>query len=126
MKFTNKKGETLTHQDWIAGVDYDSINDPVETEGSNEDIEEKHIDEIFENDPREVDQTGLTRGSLVENVETVDEATDENEDMEHIINDMINELNDEKIPAGEDLLDDIAEGPEETEESTEDPVDRFL
>ena len=46
--------------------------------------------------------------------------------MEQIIDDMIDELNEKIIPAGKDLLDDIAEGPEETEESMEDPVDRFL
>ena len=25
MKFTNKKGETLSHADWIVGVDYDVL-----------------------------------------------------------------------------------------------------
>ena len=32
MKFTNKRGVTLTHHDWIAGVDYDAINDPTKNE----------------------------------------------------------------------------------------------
>ena len=123
MKFTNKKGETLAHQDWIAGVDYDAINNPVETEGIDGDIEEQHIDKIFEDEPREVEQTNLTRGSLVEDVEMIDKTTKDNKDMEQVINEMIDELNDEIIPAGEELLNDIAEEPEE---STEDPVDRLL
>ena len=27
LKFTNKQGVTLMHHDWIAGVDYDVLND---------------------------------------------------------------------------------------------------
>ena len=43
--------------------------------------------------------------------------------MEQVIDETIDELNNKIIPAGKELLNDIAEEPEE---STEDPVDRLF
>ena len=119
LKFTNKKGETLAHHDWIAGVNCDTTNDFGETE----EIDEQDIDEIFENDPvetqGEAEETNPTNGSLVENEK---ETQDENVDMEQVINEMTDELTDEVIPEGETSLDNA----EEPEESAEDPAERPL
>ena len=40
IKFTNKKGVTLAYHDWIAGVDYDAINDPTKNEDIGNNTEE--------------------------------------------------------------------------------------
>ena len=82
---TKPIAETLAHHDWIAGVDYDKINDPVE------DKSEGTFD---------VDQTNPIAETLVENVETYNK---ENNDIENVIDEMIDELNNEVIPEGEEF-----------------------
>ena len=96
LKFINKKGKTLAHHDWITGVDYDTINDFTETE----DIEEQELNEIFKNDPVEVQAgaqvTNPNHGELVEDEEEIQE---ENQDIEQVIDEMIDELNNEIVRA---------------------------
>jgi hypothetical protein len=120
IKFTNKRGVTLTHHDLEPGVDFDTINDHEEIEECEEQEEHEEFEEIFENDETPVQSA---RGSLVGDVETVDEATEDGQDLELVIDDLIEELEDDILPAGEDMLDDIAE---ESDEENEDPVDRLL
>ena len=121
IKFTSKSGITLAHQDFVAGVDFDTINDPEEIEKCTEEIDQEEIDDIFEDDATHVEQT--TRGLLVEDVETVEEDTEDGEDMQLVINDLIEELEEDILPAGEEMLNDIEE---ESDEENEDPVDRLL
>ena len=114
IKFTSKTGETLAHHDWIAGVDYDAINDPTEI----------NDDEINNDDPIEdenedtfgIDQTNPIAETLVENIETYNE---ENNDIENVIDKMID---DEVIPEGEEIINDKMV---ETVDPTEDPVEQF-
>ena len=119
LKFTNKRGVTLTQPDWIAGVDYDSIDD-VDVELQNDDnqgdqsVNEAQIDQIFENDP--------VGGNLDVNDLEENENETENEDMELVIDEMIDELNNEIIPAGEELLSEI----EDDDVTEDDPVETLL
>ena len=111
INFTSKSGETLVHQDLVVGVDFDTINDPTEIDKCTEEIYEQEINEIFEDNTMRVGQT--TRNSLVEDVETVDEATEDGEDMQQVIDELIEELEVDILPAGEDLFNNMAEESEE-------------
>ena len=106
---------TLTHHDWIAGVDYDAINEPTDTDvvdtlqtNENRLQNEPQTDEIFENDliddNMEHNNVNPDHGSLVENVEEPEET-----EMDQVIDEIIDELNNEVIPAGEELLNEIAD-----------------
>ena len=81
----------------------------------------KKIDEIFEDDTTRVGQT--TRNLLVEDVETVDEDTEDGEDMQLVIDELIEELEVDILPASKDLFNDMAD---ESEEEIEDPMERLL
>ena len=66
---------------------------------------------IFKNDPREqetgvVDHTNPTHGELVEEEEETENTVDT--EMEQVIDEMIDELNNEVIPASEEMLQEIA------------------
>ena len=102
MKFTNRKGVTLAHHDWIAGVDYDSLKDQEEISRLDREIDDEDIDELFDNDAIVKDQECQITNSLVEDVETVDKATenDNDDDMQSMLDGIIDELNDEIIPDG--------------------------
>jgi hypothetical protein len=115
LKFTNKKGQTLEQEDLVAGVDYDTIGDYEETEEHDDDLAES-----LREDP--VVQAGAqtTNGELVKD----EEENPENQDIELVINEMIDELSNEILPRGEELLNDPEE--EEQEESTGDPVEQLL
>ena len=121
LKFTNKKGQTLAHQDWIAGVDCDTIMDD---SGGTEDTQMQN-DEAHKNDPVEipVHEANPVAGSLVEKEE---EAPDADEDMEEVIDKMIDELSDEVIPRGEAALEEVLNEKDESDDSTEEPVERPL
>jgi hypothetical protein len=126
MKFTNKKGETLKHADWIAGVDYDVLgNEEVEPT----DNDDEPIEDI-------VQVANPTHGELIEYVEEPEElevADDRPEDdlMQETLDEMIDEINNDIIPAGEDLLREVETVEEDQEENepedtTEDPVERLI
>ena len=109
LKFTNKKGETLARHNWILGVDCDTINDDPHENENDEDIDKQRIDEISENNTAETTgRTNPTNGILVENVEENDE------DMGHVIDEMIDALKNEVIPTGEDILHEMTKENEET------------
>jgi hypothetical protein len=133
VKFTNKKGETLEHADWIAGVDYDVLGteemEPTDDDNDEDDVTIENIVQV----------ANPNHGELVEDEEEPEkpeEPDDRPEDdlMQETLDEIIDELNTEIIPAGETLLRDVTEVEtvhEDTEEDdpvddTEDPVERLI
>ena len=119
MKFTNKQGVTLTQHDWIAGVYFDAMNQPTDKNDPQNDENELQINKLFENDPIEdnaANENGNPdHGTLVENEEEIE--------IEQVIEEMIDELNNDVIPAGEELLNEITDPEPETEN---DPIGQML
>jgi hypothetical protein len=131
MKFTNKKGQTLDHADWIAGVDYDVLgieNEPEPTDDENDQ------DEVEDNEEPVIQVANPTRGELVEDEEE-EEAEEDPADtaMQATLDEMIDELNDAIIPEGEEILREVENQVEtvdevetEPDDLTEDPVERLI
>ena len=99
LKFTNKKGETLWHQDWIVGVDCETMNDF----GDVGDMEDRELDVFIEtpDEPRVRQNESSTEAQEGAQHEEADD------DTAHVIDEMIDELNNEVIPSGEEVLNDL-------------------
>ena len=73
MKFMSKKGVTLTHHDWSAGVDCDVSNEEIEpsnTENDKDEVEEESEAPMVEPAAKTVaHEANPTHGEPVENIE---------------------------------------------------------
>ena len=110
-------------------MDCDTVADE---SGGTEDTQTQN-DAVHENDPVEIPvpkanpvvapEANTAAGSPVENEE---EAPDENKDTEEVIDEMIDELSDEVILRGEAMLEEAFSEKDESDDSTEEPVEWLL
>ena len=131
IKFTNKKGVTLMHHDWIAGVDHGAL-DTTDEFGRPTDNEQTEEDAEIEEEPlEEPDQVTAetvvdpAHGELVQDSEEP-EAAQEDDNLQGLLDDLIDDSNENILPTGEELLTEAAETEEPGEEESDNPTDVLL